>query len=152
MTNPAAVIGLTFDGTDIQQNPIGIFLEIVRGLNEGPSVRGTDTVVPGLTGRIARNRIADRWEIELQGYVGGIDTDEDGQRADFRTLVNTIKALFDPTAMPAALVAMLEDGSEATIQARTMPTTVWDQVVPSMARISIQLEAVEDWVIVPAGS
>lgn len=152
MTNAVAVIGLTFDGTDIQQNPLGIFLEIVRGLNEGPSVRGTDTVVPARPGRIARNREADVWRIELRGYISGIDTDEEGQRADFRTLVNIIKTLFDPTSMPAPLVATLEDGSEATIQARALPSPVWDQVVPSMARLSIELEAVEDWVIVPVGS
>lgn len=152
MSNGAAVIGLTFDGTDVQQNPIGIFLEITKGLNEGPEVRGTDTVVPGLTGRIARNRIADRWVIELQGYVAGIGSTEAAQREHFRDLVTTFRALFDPTALPATLAAETEDGGTQTISARTLPTVLWEQVVPSMARVSVQLEAVEDWVVTVAGS
>lgn len=250
MANPAAVVGLTFGGTDIQHNPIGIFLEIVRGLNEGPSVRGSDTVVPGLAGRIARNRVADRWDIELRGLVAGtgnevqsvtitgaptggtftltysgqttagiawdataavtqaalealsniapgdvvvrggpfpasaVTVDFTGtlaatnvaqmtgsaasltggtpvltiatvsaggateaiQRAHFRYLATIVRSLFAPTALPASLVATLEDGTTRTIAARTLPTQLWDQVHPSLARVSIQLEAVADWV------
>lgn len=152
MTNPAAVIGLTFDGTDIQQNPFGIFLEIKRGMYEGPEVRGTDTVVPARTGRIARNRVADRWIIELEGYVSGIGADEEAQREHFLDLADTIGALFDPTAMPATLSAAMQDGGTRTIEARTLPTVLWDQVVPSLARVNIQLEAVEAWIVTPGGS
>jgi hypothetical protein len=147
MTNAAAVIGLTYDGTDIQQNPIGIFLEIVRGLAEGPTVRGSDTVVPGLTGRIARNRTADVWTIDLEGWVAGTGVDEDAQRSDFVTLRATLGTLFDPTRAPADLVATLEDGSTLTIVARPLPTPLWGQQVPSMAKIAYQLEAVSDWVV-----
>ncbi len=152
MTNAAAVVGLTFDGVDIQWNPMGIFLEITRGLYEGPEVRGTDTVVPSLTGRIARNRVADRWVIELQGYVAGTGSTEHLQRNHFLDLADTIRALFDPTALPATLVAYTQDGGTRTIQARTLPTIVWDQIVPAMAKVNIQLEAVEDWVVTVAGS
>lgn len=152
MTNAAAVIGLHFDSTDIQQNPIGVFLEIIKGLNEGPEVRGTDTIVPGLYGRIARNRIGDRLVIELEGYVAGSGMDEETQRSSFRTLVNQFAALFDPTAMPANLVADLEDGSTATVAARTLPTVLWQPIVPAMAKVNVQMEAVVAWDIVPAGS
>lgn len=249
MANPAAVVGLTFGGTDIQQNPIGIFLEIVEGLNEGPSVRGSDTVVPGLAGRIARNRVADRWDIELRGLVAGTGNEvqsvtitgaptggtftltysgqttaaiawnasaatvqaalvalnnigagnvvarggpfpatavtvdfigtlaatdvvqmtgsavgltggtpvltiatvsaggatEAIQRAHFRYLADIVAGLFDPTALPASLVATMEDGTTRTILARTLPTVLWNQLEPSLAKVSIQLEAVEDW-------
>ena len=150
MTNAVAVIGLTFGGTDIQQDPFGIFLEIVHGLNEVPSVRGVDTIVPGLAGRIARNRVTDVLLIELQGLVAGLGTDEAAQREDFRDLVATFRALFDPTVI-AALVATLEDGGTSTIAARTL-NIIWEQIVPSMARVNIQLEAVSDWVVTVAGS
>lgn len=251
MSNPAAVIGLTFGGTDVQQQPIGIFLELVRGFGEGPSVRGTDTVVPGLVGRIARNRVADTWRIELRGMVAGTGNEiqtvtitgsptggtftltfqgqttagiaynataatvqaalealsniapgdvvvtggpmpgvgvvvtfqgqyagidvtqmtgsaagltggtpvltiatltnggltEAAQRSSFAALRQVVRVLFAPTANPGALVATLENGTTATIQARTLPTPLWDQLVPALARLSVELEAVQDWVI-----
>lgn len=148
MTNAVAVIGLTYDSTDLQQNPIGIFLEIPGGIpGIGPSVRGQDIVVPGLTGRIARNRIADFWRIPLVGYVAGTGSTESGLRSSFATLRATLRTLFDPTNDPAPLVATLEDGSEWTIQARPMPMPLWENVVPSMARVSYELEAVEDWTV-----
>lgn len=231
MSNPVATIGLTYGGTDIQQNPIGIFLEIVRGLSESPSVRGTDTIVPALAGRIARNRMSDVLRIELVGLVagsgtaataaetgGGADTTltadsapgatvivvasatgiadgnflrvgdtgeteiravatggvaglnvtltagllrghdsgdqvrevdgagTSGEDASFRTLAKAVRALFDPAAAPASLVATLEDGTTATVSARTL-NTVWDQITPALARVSIELEAVADWAV-----
>jgi hypothetical protein len=147
MTNALAPIGLTYNGTDIQQSTIGIFLEIIRGLNEGPSVRGTDTVVPSLPGRIARNRVRDVIALELEGVVMGSGSVYADQIEDFRGLVNTLHALFDPTAMPADLVASLENGSTATIAARTL-NILWDQDTPLSARVNIALEAVEDWDLV----
>lgn len=252
MANPAASIPLTFGGTDLQQNPIGIFLQL-KNPNDGPSVRGSDTTVPGLTGRIARSRIGDRWTIDLEGLVAGTGNEvqsvtitgaptggtftltysgqttagiawdasaatvqaalealsniapgdvvvrggpfpasamtvdfvgtlastnvaqmtgsaagltggtpvltivtasaggatEAIQRAHFRYLADIVAALFDPTAMPAALVATMEDGSTRTIAARTLPTVLWNPIIPSLIeRVSIQLEAVADWVIV----
>lgn len=152
MTNPVAVIGLSFDSIDIQQNPFGIFLEIKRGIYEGPEVRGTDTTVPARSGRIARNRIGDRRVIELEGYVSGLGSTEAAQREHFLDLADTIGSLFDPTAMPATLAAAMQDGGTRTIKARTLPTVLWDQIVPSMAKVNIQLEAVEDWIITVEGS
>jgi len=151
MSNAVAVIGLTYGGTDVQQNPIGIFLEIIHGLNEVPSVRGVDTVVPGLAGRIARNRVTDVLTLELQGMVAGNGSDEATQREDFRDLVTTLRALFDPT-VTATLVATPEDGGTWTIAARTL-NIIWNQIVPSLAMVNIQLESVApDWTIAAAGS
>jgi hypothetical protein len=154
VTNPVAVIGLTYDGTDVQANPMGVFLELVHGLNETGRVRGLDTIVPALGGRVIRNRVADGFTVELRGYVSGTGVDEEAQRANFRFLVNTLRALFDPTRDPADLVATLEDGSTATCSARPLPTMVWgDQIVPSMAVLSVELESGdEDWVIAASGS
>lgn len=142
MANPAASIGLTFGGTDLQQNPIGIFLEIVEGLAGTATVRGTDTVVPGLAGRIARNRQPDTRRIELRGLVAGTGATEALQQDSFWDLVATLRALFDPTDSPASLVATLPNGTTATILARTLPTMVWDQTLPALARVTIELESV----------
>lgn len=146
MTNAAAPIGLTANSTDVQDADLGIFLEIVRGLNESPSVRGTDTIVPGLAGRVARNRVADVLTIELRGIVTGAGADEAAQRSDYRTNVNTVRALFDPTSL-VTLVAALEDGTSATITARPL-NLVWDQLLPTLANVSIEMESIDpDWVI-----
>jgi len=151
MSSPLAVIGLTYGGTDVQDSDYGVFLELVRGLSEAASVRGTDTIVPGLAGRIVRDRMLDGLRIELQGYVMGAGpivagTPPTGARADFRTNAKAVRTLFDPTTS-AALVATLEDGTTATVAARTL-SSVWDQVTPELARVSIELEAVADWVVV----
>jgi hypothetical protein len=74
VTNPVAVIGLTFSGTDLQTADFGVFLEILRGLNERPAARGVDLVVPSRAGRIVRNRVGDTLTIELRGYVMGTGT------------------------------------------------------------------------------
>lgn len=153
MTNAAAVIGLTYDGTDLQNNPIGIFLELVRGLSETPRVRGVDTIVPSLAGRVVRNRVADGFVVELRGYISGTGVDEAAQRAEFRSLVTGLRTLFDPTRDPADLIATLEDGSTATCSARPLPTMVYDQRVPAMAVLSVELESVDaDWVFEAVGS
>lgn len=142
MSNPVAVIGLTFASTDLQTVDFGIFLEIVRGLNERPTPRGVDLVVPSRAGRIARNRVGDALTIELRGYVMG------ATKSAFRTNAQTVRTLFAPSAEPAALVATLENGGTATIAVRSL-NSIWDQVTPDLASVSIELESVDpDWVVV----
>ena len=232
MTNAVAVIGLTFDGTDLQTADFGIFLEIVRGLNEQPVARGVDLVVPSRAGRIVRNRVGDALSIELRGYVmgtgapataaetgGGVDTTlaadavagvvsivltsaagiadneylrvgdtgeteirrvdpswtagttipltgplvrnhdagdqvrqvdtagSSGDREVFRTNAKIVRALFATDAEPANLIAALEDGTTATIAARTL-NSIWNQITPDLAEVSIELESVApNWVV-----
>lgn len=145
MTSPA-VIALTYAGTDIQDVD-GIFLEITKGLAEGPDVRGADVIIPGLDGRLARPRRADITKIELHGWVRGVDTDESGDRSDFADNRAAFSALFDPTAAPADLVASLENGDTATISARTLPTILFQNVVPSFAEVNVELEGLGTWII-----
>jgi len=150
MSNAAAVIGLTFKSVDIQRADFSIFLEIGRGLNELPEVRGKDTTVPGLTGRYFRNRVADVRKILLVGYVSGAEATtpvESELRRDFRHRVEELRALFDPTDAPGAITAALEDGGSATIDARPL-NIVWSQIAPSLASVSVELESVDpEWVI-----
>ena len=146
MSSAVAVIGLTYRGTDIQVLE-GIFLEIVRGLGDVPAVRGVDIVVPARAGRIVRNRVGDYLSIELLGIVGGSGADEAAQRSDFADRRAAMRALFDPTLAPGALVATLENATTATIAARSL-NIVWDQVVPTLARVSVEMESVDpDWVV-----
>lgn len=143
MSNAAAVIGLTYGGTDLQQSDFGIFLELVSGLNEARAVRGQDLIVPGLAGRIPRNRVLDRWPIELRGWVsGGTASGETAQRSAFRTNMLAVRTLFDPTGTPDDLELALEDGSTLTITARPL-NILSDQQVPALAAVSIELEATD---------
>lgn len=143
MTAPA-IIGLTYDGgsTDIQAVP-GIFLEIAQGLDELPEVRGVDTVVPSLPGRVAGSRVLDRLSILLEGVVTG------ATESDYRASMLALRALFDPTLALRDLVATLEDGSTATVSARSVSiaaarTSRWSSTV------SVELEALSDWSVVSA--
>lgn len=153
MANDAASIPLTFDATDIQFADFGIFLEIREGLNEGPSVRGVDIIVPGADGRVWRNRRADTRRIVLAGLVRGNGATQDDRQADYRQNVLTMKALFDPTAAPATLAATLETGDPATIDCRTL-NTIWSEAVPSeLSYVTVELESVDpEWVIGEVGS
>lgn len=148
MTSAVAIIGLTFRATDIQSLPTGVFLELVDGIAAPPSVRGADTVVPGRSGRIAKARVGDVWSGELRGLVTGAGSTEAAMRDALADLRETMRALFDPTLLPGALVATLENGDTATIQARALPGQIWEIVVPSMYRVSIEVESVDPyWVI-----
>lgn len=146
MSSPAAVIGITYRGTDVQDVD-GIFLEIYSGLNERVDVRGVDRVVPGSAGQVAYNRRGHRRGIGLRGFVRGSGANEDVQRDDFRANVDVYDSLFDPTLDPGALVLTLEDGTTRSIDARTLPGDIWDQKLPTFASVDVKLESVDpDWV------
>lgn len=142
MSNPAAIIGLTYagGGTDIQASDFSILLQLTHGINEVPKVRGVDTVVPGRVGRRAGTRMLDLLSIFLEGVVLGDDV------ADFRANMLALRTLFDPTRTPAALVATLEDSSTATVTARPLNIVV-AMTTPQSADVSVELEALADWVI-----
>lgn len=148
MTSAAAVVGLTYRGTDIQDVD-GIYLEIYRGLIEPVEVRGQDLIVPAYSGQIVRNRLGHRKGIGLRGWIRGVGaTDEDDDRADFATNRATFNTLFDTTLEPGALVASLEDGSSKTIDARTL-NVIPDVQVPTLVYVDIELESVDpDWTVV----
>ena len=148
MSSAAAVIGLTYRGSDIQLTG-SIFLEIVRGLNEPIEVRGVDLIVPSRAGQIVRNRVGHRKGIELRGWIRGVGaTDEDDDRAAFAATRTTFLALFDPNLDPGALIATLEDGSQKTIDARTL-NAIPNQIVPTFVEMSVELESVDpDWTVV----
>lgn len=64
---------LTLDGLDIRDRA-SIFFDLMSGYYEPAEVRGSDTIVPALDGRVVRNRVIDSRRIRLDGYVTGTDT------------------------------------------------------------------------------
>lgn len=149
MTSLAAISSLTAGGTDIQQNPIGIFFEIVMGINELPTVRGKDLVVPGRDGRFVTSRRADTLPLELAGIVIGLGSDVAAQQASYRTLMQIVRATFDRAQDPWELAGTLEDGSTATISVRCVDMKVTETAGSMEAKVMVALESVDpDWVIV----
>lgn len=147
MTSALAVIGLTFDGTDVQ-DVNGLHLVITQGLGDSPTVRGTDVTVPGAAGQTARPRKFHERRILLGGpdsFVRGDGATEADRRADYRTNVRAMLTLFDAAAAPADLVATLEDGDTATIACRTLSVATVELVPGEWAAVSIELLALEDW-------
>ena len=146
------ITDLTFDSTVLMRTD-GLFLTIKRGIGEIPSVRGSDQIVPGRAGRIARARVADVLRIELEGVVGGKAdlVTPVTEPAAYYALVLAMKALFAPTKVPKVLSCVLPDGSTATINARTIPPLLWDEEIAGrLARLNVALESVDPyWVVTP---
>lgn len=155
MTSPAATVGLLYDAEDLQRSDLGVFCRIVKGLNEPPTVRGTDTVVPALAGRAEGLRVNDVLKIELECVVqpdGSLTTNQD-QMESFRTNQRYLRGVFRTDRPRAELIAVLEDETQLTISARPM-NAIWNELIPSvLATASIELEGYDDWVeSVPEGS
>jgi hypothetical protein len=148
MTSPAASIGLTYDGSDLQLADLSIFIEIVHGLNEPPSVRGSDVVVPALAGRVEGNRVNDVVSIVLEGIVRADPTTATTAtaRTSYRAKVAAVRTLFASNRARANLVATLESGATKTISARPLPGIIWNELIQSeIATVSIELEGYGDW-------
>ncbi len=150
MANGAFSTNVIANGVDLSTSDHRILMRIVRGLDELPDVRGKDIVVPGLPGRIARNRVNDRLVIEAAGFVAGTGADETAQRADFRAIVDEVRALMDPTQNPYTIEATLEDGAGRTITARPVNIVWGDDNIPSFRMLSCEWESIDpDWTAQP---
>lgn len=144
----AAVVPLTYDGTDIQDFEGGIWLEITVGLAETPSVRGVDTTIPASAGTLPGNRINDTLSIELRGHVraGSSITGQSSERSDHYTNLRRVRALFRPDRDRAALVATLPNGTILTIQARPLNIIANEIVQGEYTELSVSLAGDDDWV------
>lgn len=150
---PATLTDLTFGGADLQRADLSIHLDIVSGLNDGKRVRGTDTVIPSMRGRVARNRIADGRDIILAGWLQGTGSSEANRLASYQNLRDEVEAIFDPEDAPATLVGQAQDGTWREIDCRTV-SIVWDPaVINGVGQLSISLDAAEaDWTVTGGGS
>lgn len=152
MTSPVATVGLTYAGVDLQESDLQVFLQIRTGLNETPAVRGSDTVVPGLAGRVEGNRVNDVLSIELVGFVRAdpASVDRAAAKSSFRANILWLRTLFASNRARADLVATLEDGSTQSISARPL-SMIWNESVQGeFSAVSIDLEGYDDWAV--AGS
>ncbi len=109
MTSPLAVIGLVWDGHDLQRADLDVFFEITEGLDTLPEVRGEDQIIPFRVGRLPGLRIPHRRVIDATGHVMG--PADATAKAAFRAYVDEVKGWMDPTIGERVLVATLEDGS-----------------------------------------
>lgn len=136
-------------GTSMVRQAIGL----VRGFDDTPEVRGSDTVIPGATGMVPRDRVWDHRTIELDGFIGGVGATEAEQAVDLRSLLEEYRALFDPTKSPATLTIGLEDGGTASISARPLNMMCPVDGPTMRARVNVVLLAVDgEWEVNPGGS
>ena len=147
MTSPVALVGLTFKGIDLQPSDLQWFFEIERGLDEVPTVRGKDTIIPGLAGRFEQNRRNDTLSIVLKGWVRADPTIDDleDRRASYRVNMLAIRTLFAPDAARGELVALVEDGTSQEIMARALNIVGGRYVGSEIRVLSIELEGYDDW-------
>jgi len=139
---------LVADGVDLTRTDRRLLFRVTRGLDEVPEVRGSDTIVPSLNGRIPRSRRLDRMVIEAAGYVMGAGATEALQRSDYRALMETLRDLMNPVQDPYDIVVTVEDGTTRTITARPQNlVTDSDDGIPQFRRVSLQWESVDaaDW-------
>jgi hypothetical protein len=142
MTSAVAVIGLVFDGHDLQRPDLNVFFEITEGLDDLPEVRGEDQLIPFRAGRLPGLRLPHRRPIVAVGHVMG-PADETAKAA-FRAYVDEIKGRLDPTAGERILVATLEDGSTRSITCAARNLIGGEGFLSEYRAFSIEWEAVAD--------
>lgn len=147
MPHNALAIAITADGVDLTRSDGTLLFRITRGINEVPEVRGADTIVPSLNGRIPRSRRLDRLIIEAEGLVMGSGATEALQRTSFRGLMDALVDLMNPVQDPYDIAITVEDGSTRTITARPQNIVAGDDDIPTYREVTLQWESVDaaDW-------
>lgn len=139
---------LSFDSQDIRQSAArssqsGIFFDLVSGYAEKATARGVDTVIPGASGRVERNRVKDGRRIVLEGYVVGTSA------SDWRSKTDTLMAKMDPSLDSKNLVitdSYLGVSGTKTIACRVVNVVGGPIVAQKFQTWSIELESVApDW-------
>lgn len=144
MANAALSTNLTANSVDLCRSDFGIMVTITRGLDEVWEVRGRDTILPGVDGRVPRVRLRDTLAIEAEGWVLGTGSTYANQLDSFRTHVDALRALMDPTQDPYTLTVTLEDGGTRSIEARPVNILWGNHDRPTYRTCSLKWEAVED--------
>ena len=148
---------LVADGTELQTVSGGYWFEISEGgLDSHPEVRGVDTIIPGRSGRVARDRVADSRTVILHGVCWG---DGSTPRTSYRTRMDTLRGIFSPTAAPFDLVIYptargvgggLATGTTATLNVRFLRFTGPPAIGDSVRMLDIECECIDsppNWVI-----
>lgn len=147
MPHSALPTSLVADGVDLTRSDGKLLFRVTRGINEVPEVRGQDTIVPSLNGRIPRSRRLDRHVIEAEGLVMGAGATEALQWTDFRSLMDSLVDLMNPVQDPYNIAITVEDGTTRTITARPLNLVSGDDDIPSYREVTLQWESVDaaDW-------
>lgn len=151
------VVELSLNGTDLFNDDGTRSVRIVKGHpGTPPVVRGSDARIPHLAGAVPRSRVFDYLDIELAIWQTAPEGQAiDDARAAFRQSMRALYALFTTVAItPAPLVALLEDGSTASIEVRVIPPVLTDETVPGLAAdLNVALRSVDPtWSIADEGS
>lgn len=146
------VVELRLGGTALFADAGTRLFRITKGQpGSPPVVRGSDVRIPHLAGAIARSRLGDHLDIELEGWQTAPENEAlDDARSDHRQGVRALLALFRSASITVTeLEALLEDGSTATIDVRVVPPVLTDETVPGLATdFSVALVSVDpEWVI-----
>lgn len=148
---------LTYRGQSLQESDdartSSYYFDIVEGVpgHENPEVRGEDVTAPGKEGQYQGNRVNDRQELLIEGFISGRGADAAERAEDWHTNSRLILGLFALDLDPDDLIAT--DGSNSylglggstwTIQARTldqMPGPIQNHM--SFQRWSFRLECID---------
>ena len=149
-------MGLTFRSQSLQDTDDARtsewYFDLIEGLpgHEPPEVRGEDVTAPGKEGQYRGNRINDRQELLLEGFISGRGADPEERRENWHSNTLTIMAVLQRDLVPATLEAA--PGSNAylglqspwEIQVRTLdilPGPILNQM--SFQRWSIRMECID---------
>jgi hypothetical protein len=149
-------MSLTFRGQSLQDTDDARtsrwYFDIIEGIpgHEQPQVRGEDVTAPGKQGQYEGNRVFDRQEILLEGFISGVGADAAERRQDWHLNSETILAQFAMDLSPGSLVAAAGSNdylgleSTFTIQVRTIDLMAGPiQNAMSFQRWSIRLECID---------
>lgn len=142
MSSPVAVVGLVWDGHDLQRSDLEVFMEITEGLDDLPETRGEDQLIPFRAGRLPGLRLPHRRPIVAVGHVMG--PADATARPAFRAYVDDLHSWMDPTAGEKVLVATLEDGSTRWITCAARNILPGEGWASEYRAFSLEWEAVSD--------
>jgi hypothetical protein len=154
------VANLVADTLELQDLDAGYWVTIsTGGLDASPTVRGVDTVIPGKSGRIARDRKADTLNIILHALVTGEGSTHAAIRVSYLSRMTALRAIFDPTADPFSLTihptavavgGKIGDSQTATLNVRFLRFTGPPAIGDEVREFDIECECVDSppaWVI-----
>lgn len=146
---------LTYDGTELRRSDKSVRFYITTGWVDVPAdIRGTDTIVPGLSGRTRRPKVRDTRTVILSGMI--MHAEPSGLLA----IQEELGDLWRADAAPANLVVTgpylgLDPGETATLLCATVNVAVADSELAFMRRYSwelVSLDTPPEWVFVGGSS
>lgn len=140
MTSPVGVIGLAYDGYDLQRSDLNVMFAITEGLDELPVVRGADDIIPFRAGRLPQKRTADHRPIVATGWIAGAAP---SPQLSYRAYLDGLKTVLDPTREASVLQATLPGGEVRWTTAVARSVIGGDPIGYEFRPLSIEWEALD---------